>query len=133
MILFLASAALSLLANASCSMFGLHHTNAAVPRQLISDSSQVTSPPMLLTEVNPRYPRKAQRDGVEAVVSLKLVVDEKGNVASAIVVDTKAPRFKREFERAAIKAVKQWKFAPAVLNDKPVACYAKVVVRFRIK
>ena len=88
--------------------------------------------PILLTDVKPRYPRKAQRDGVEAAVSLRLVVDEKGNVANVIVVDTKALRFKRQFEKSAIKAVKQWKFRPAVVNDKPVTCYTKVIVKFRI-
>jgi TonB family protein len=59
---------------------------------------------------DPSYP--PGRDGKPGQVVLRLVVDEKGSVRSPTAVSSSGP----DYTEAAIRAVKEWKFAPATLN-----------------
>lgn len=58
--------------------------------------------------VEPKYPMKAALKGLEGFVKLGFVVDALGNVSSIKVLES---RPKRVFDKAAIDAVSQWKFA----------------------
>jgi protein TonB len=62
-----------------------------------------------IKRVDPQYPADAARSGTQGYVEVEFVVDESGNVASVSVVNAKPAR---TFEAAAVKAVKQWQFAP---------------------
>ncbi len=62
-----------------------------------------------LKRVEPQYPAEAVRSGTQGYVEVEFVVDESGSVASVSVVNAKPAR---TFEAAAVKAVKQWQFAP---------------------
>ncbi|MBN1594150.1 MAG: TonB family protein [Candidatus Coatesbacteria bacterium] len=94
---------------------------------------EVSEPPELIREVPPIYPPEALPKGNEAIVVLRLVVDENGDVAGVEVLHTKARRFRNKFKEAAIAAAWEYKFKPAKLLGKPVPCTAKVTFRFRIK
>ncbi len=59
--------------------------------------------------VDPVYPPEAARGGTEGFVEVEFVVDADGKVESVSVVNAKPAR---TFETAAVRAVKQWKFAP---------------------
>ncbi len=59
--------------------------------------------------VEPEYPREALRAGTEGFVEVEFTVDASGKVESVSVVNAKPSR---TFERAAVRAVKQWAFAP---------------------
>jgi protein TonB len=59
--------------------------------------------------VEPIYPPEAARSGTVGYVELEFTVDATGKVASVSVVNAKPAR---TFEGAAVKAVKQWQFAP---------------------
>lgn len=59
--------------------------------------------------VEPVYPSAAARAGQEGFVEVEFTVDDGGKVASVSVVNAKPAR---TFEQAAVKAVKQWVFAP---------------------
>ena len=48
---------------------------------------------------------------------MKFTVTENGSVSDATVVDA-AP--KRIFNRAALRAIKKWKYKPKIVNGKPV-------------
>ncbi|WP_064608992.1 energy transducer TonB [Photobacterium sp. J15] len=73
---------------------------------------------MPLYRVEPRYPSKAQRQGLEGYVSLTFTIDPQGRPADIQVVDAK-PR--RVFEREAIRALRKWKYQPKVVDGKAVA------------
>ena len=72
--------------------------------------------PRRLFAVRPVYPIKLKRNGVEGSTSVIIIVDEEGNVIEARVQGATH----REFARAAIDAVLQWKFEPGMRNNKPV-------------
>ncbi|MGN7725655.1 energy transducer TonB [Luteimonas sp. 22616] len=62
-----------------------------------------------ISRVDPVYPPDAARSQITGFVEVEFTVDATGKVASVSVVDAKPAR---TFESAAVKAVKQWKFAP---------------------
>jgi periplasmic protein TonB len=59
--------------------------------------------------VEPAYPPEAARAGTTGFVEVEFTVDAAGKVASVSVLNAKPSR---TFESAAVKAVKQWQFAP---------------------
>ncbi len=59
--------------------------------------------------VEPEYPTDALRAGTEGFVEVEFTVDASGKVESVSVVNAQPSR---TFERAAVRAVKQWGFAP---------------------
>ena len=59
--------------------------------------------------VEPVYPQAAQRAGTTGFVEVEFTVAADGKVASVSVLNAKPAR---TFEQAAVKAVKQWQFAP---------------------
>lgn len=62
-----------------------------------------------IKRVEPVYPPEAARAGTKGFVEVEFTVDASGKVASVSVVNAKPAR---TFETAAVKAVKQWTFAP---------------------
>ena len=67
--------------------------------------------------VNPRYPRRAARDGIEGYVVIRITVNPDGTVRDASVEEAN-PR--GVFESAAISTIYKWKFKPKVVDGKPV-------------
>jgi TonB family protein len=86
--------------------------------------------PRLIPEskVEPIYPVKAKRIGIEGSVTLSLVVEADGSVSDPTVLTCEPEG--HGFEEAAIEAVKQWKYEPATLDGEPVAVRYTAFVRF---
>jgi TonB family protein len=61
-------------------------------------------------------------------VSVKCIVNSKGDVSRAEVLKTDA----EIFNDAAINAALQWKFSPARFNDKPVAVWIAIPFKFKL-
>lgn len=68
----------------------------------------------------PRYPRSAERRGVEAIVTLSLTVDERGRVSVVDVIDVEAARYADEFVRAAERAALRTRFDPRTVGGVPI-------------
>lgn len=66
----------------------------------------------------PRYPRRAQSRGVEAVVTVAMDIDAQGKVQDARVIKPPTGRYARDFNRAAISAAKRTVFNPRMVDDK---------------
>jgi protein TonB len=85
--------------------------------------------PEKLHEVNSDdvYPPEAKRMGIEGVVRFKLGVDEKGDVVDVRIIEKAG----HGFDEAAAKALRKFKFKPAVANDgRPVPCRIEYTYRF---
>ncbi|HEU5077881.1 MAG TPA: energy transducer TonB [Opitutaceae bacterium] len=74
----------------------------------------------------PVYPAQMRQDGIAGTVTVKIVVDESGNVAECSV--SKSTR--AEFEQPALEAIKRWKFKPASKDGTPVRSNILVPVQF---
>lgn len=84
--------------------------------------------PQFIQRSVPRYPRLAQRLGVEGSVLLRLAIDASGKLSRVEVVNGAGNGFDEE----AIQAVKRSTFVPAVQNGRPISCLALLKIRFQL-
>jgi protein TonB len=97
-----------------------------------SETMQLTAEmtrPVLIHQVKPRYTEPARRAGVQGVVILEAIIDERGNVSNVRVLRG----LPMGLDREAVEAVKQWKYRPALLNGRPVRVYFTLTVTFTIQ
>jgi len=81
--------------------------------------------PEAVTKVEPVYPDLAREAGVDGTVLVQALVGKDGRVK-----DTKVVKSIPMLNAAAVSAVKLWVFKPALSNNKPVAVWVAVPVRF---
>ena len=67
-------------------------------------------------EVAPKYPKQALQAGIEGTVVLRVAVTKKGNVHSARVLKGLG----HGLDQAAIAAIKEFRFEPAIADGKEV-------------
>lgn len=84
--------------------------------------------PRKIHDVAPRYPELAQRARIEGVVIIEAVIAVDGSVRDARVLRSVAL-----LDRAALDAVKQWRYAPTRLNGVAVPVIVTVTVQFRLQ
>lgn len=85
-------------------------------------------PPRLLRIVKPVYPQDAFIKKIEGVVVVGCSIGPDGRVRKVWVISSKTP----VLNNAALAAVQQWSFAPAVKHGRPVATIIQAPVSFRI-
>jgi len=83
-------------------------------------------PPEAIKQVPAKYPPAAKKEGIEGTVWLKTLVDEEGRVAKVEIQKSEA----EVLNQAAVDAVKQWLFKPAIMKGKPVAVWVSIPFRF---
>ncbi|WP_146205081.1 energy transducer TonB [Kangiella spongicola] len=79
---------------------------------------------MPLYRTQPNYPVSAQQKGLEGWVLLKYDVDTSGTLSNIAVLNSEP---KRIFDREAIRALKKWKFKPAMTNGQPISSAGQTV------
>lgn len=84
--------------------------------------------PRKIVDVAPVYPALAQQVRKEGVVILETVIDAKGGVESVRVLRSVAL-----LDEAALDAVRQWRFTPAMLNGQAVPVVMTVTVNFTLQ
>lgn len=87
--------------------------------------SSIGAEKRLIRSVPPSYPASARSSGAEGPVLLKAMVDEKGKVSSAQVVQGNAA-----LTEAAVNAVKQWRYRPYIRDGKVVPFQTVVQIDF---
>ena len=87
------------------------------------------TPPVAISKVQPRYTEPARRAGLQGVVVVEAVVDEQGRVTDARILRG----LPMGLDRAAIEAIQQWKFRPALLENRPVKVYFILTANFTLQ
>jgi len=102
--------------------------SAAAPGGAASEGplSRVARP---ASEIRPRYPEAARERGDEAEVVVEAWVAANGRVERARVQASAG----REFDAAALEAVRQARFYPASRDGKPVASAVAMRLHFELK
>lgn len=93
-------------------------------------STEFESPPVGIMKEPPVYPLKARRKKWEGVVVLSALVGKDGNVGEVEVIDTSGHDL---LDAEAVKAVKKWKYKPALKNGMPVECRIKIKIKFELE
>ncbi len=97
-------------------------------RQAFAPRTTWEVPPKLIRQVLPVYPEIARLSELEGLVMLRIVIDESGEVVEARTVQS-VPGL----DEAAIEAVLQWRYEPAVQGGVPVSIVYFVPVRFELR
>jgi len=84
--------------------------------------------PALLKRVEPDYPGVAVAGKISGTVILEATVNEAGAVTDVTVLRSIAV-----LDQAAIKAVKQWRYEPLMLNGQPVPFILVVTLTFTLR
>lgn len=77
--------------------------------------------------VPPQYPEAARKKGIQGDVHVDVVIARNGSVKSAKPIDGQ-----KDLAKAAVKAVKQWKYAPTELNGTTVEVETTVLLGFHL-
>jgi protein TonB len=80
---------------------------------------------LLIQDVKPIYPALARRAGVQGAVVLQAVIGKDGRIENLRVVSGNPLLVK-----AAMEAVKQWRYRPYLLNGEPVEVETQVTINF---
>ena len=83
--------------------------------------------PTKLKNVSPVYPELAKQARVSGVVILEATIGPRGDVTSVTVL-----RGAPLLDEAAVEAVKQWVYAPTLVNGVPVPVVMTVTVNFKL-
>jgi TonB family protein len=88
----------------------------------------MVTPATLLRQTKPVYPPELQQAGVEGTVMLRAIISKDGAVLSPQVINSVDSRL----AKAALDAVSQWQYQPALLNGEPVEILTNIDVAFQL-
>lgn len=89
--------------------------------------SQGVSQGLLLKRVDPVYPPSAVHMQIEGAVQLLATISKSG-----AITDVKVLSGDKQLARAAVDAVKRWKYAPYLLNGDPVDIQTQITINFKL-
>ncbi len=123
-------AACTILAIATC-------TSALALRMDVSENSAQKPAPAsvnvqadsltILSKVDPTYPTQAKKDKVTGSVVLATTIGKDGTVEKIHAVSGPSA-----LQRAALDAVKQWRYQPYLLNGNPIVVKTSITVTFSL-
>jgi len=83
-----------------------------------------------IERVPAKFSRRAARNGNEGWVKLSFVVDANGAVVDPVIEDSSGIR---DFEKASLRAIRQWQYSPAIRNGKKIEqCRNSVQMNFKL-
>jgi len=80
----------------------------------------------LVSYVWPRYPRPGDRYGSSETVKVRTTIGKLGQVQGVKFVSGSLSLFP-----AAVSAIRQWRYTPTLLNQRPVQAQQDVTIEFR--
>jgi protein TonB len=89
--------------------------------------SQGLSQGLLIKRVQPEYPAQARQMRLEGKVELQANISKTGNITAVKQVSGDGV-----LGRAAIDAVRQWKYKPYYLNGEPIEIQTQITVNFKL-
>jgi len=89
--------------------------------------SQGVSQGLILKKIAPSYPPTALRLRVEGPVDLLATISKKGDISGVKILSGD-----RTLARAAVDAVKRWKYKPYLLDGSPVEIQTQITVNFKL-
>jgi protein TonB len=81
-------------------------------------------------QVPPKYPRRALSRKQKGWVKVQFIITASGKVKSPFVVSSKPSGV---FDKAALKAIRRWKFKAKIVNGQAVAQRAVQTIKFKLR
>jgi TonB family protein len=105
---------------------GMQRASTVEPENVVK-VSPATAEGSLLHRVEPEYPEEARQQRVQGQVVLDVHIGVDGAVEDIQVLSGPA-----QLAAAAIEAVKQWRFKPRVVDNRPAAMQTRITMNFRL-
>ena len=99
-------------------------------QDLLSKPPPNETPPQILENVKPDYPRDAFNMGIEGTVWVKIFVDTTGTVTEAMILKDSGKDV--GFEREALNAAYKTKWKPAYSEGKPINTWVSYKITFEL-
>lgn len=118
-----------LLFAASLLLFAGCASNGSMPQAQSDNGLEMRvedRPPRQTSKIDPTYPPSAREEGVTGAVTVDFVISATGAVTSARAVSSPDARL----SEAAVAAVLQWRFAPALKAGRPVETRMRQTIAF---
>ncbi len=95
----------------------------------LADLPPVVREHRLISTATPEYPLSAVRDRIEGAVDVAFTITRDGKVRDVQVLQSEPARV---FDRAAVDAVKRWRFDPRIEDGVAVDYRTRTRLRFRL-
>ena len=82
-----------------------------------------------LVRIPPRYPMRAANRHIEGWVKIEFTITEQGTVKDAVVIEAKPGKI---FNRAALQAIRRWKFKAKIIGGEAFEQRAIQVLQFKL-
>jgi periplasmic protein TonB len=92
-------------------------------------ANEAIEPPVPVRTVAPVFPDEMRRSGSSGIVTVSILIDEKGNVTEPKVIKTS----NEAFSQPAIDALYRWKFKPAKQAGEAVTMRVNIPIQFTNK
>lgn len=99
----------------------------AAPRSGYERIGPDVTPPRIITRVDPVFPPEAKAARISGIVIVQALIGKDGLVHEA----TALKRLPFGLDQAALDAVRQWTFTPALRDGEPVAVVFNVTINFK--
>lgn len=102
------------------------------PANDISEAVQFVpydTPPEPLTRISPTYPPEAREAGIEGTVILQLLISKEGKTAKTNIIQGVDGSGLND---AAVTAIKDMSWKPALFNDEPVSVWITLPLHFKL-
>ncbi|OCH06598.1 energy transducer TonB [Aliivibrio fischeri] len=95
-----------------------------------TEKPQLVQKPSFLKRPNaPRYPRIAQRKGIEGTALYEIWLNENGKQIKQELITSSGAQV---LDEAALNAIRDWQFSPQVINGQAIAHRVQIPVRFSL-
>ncbi len=91
--------------------------------------TQTTEPPRVERNPPPLYPATAVDQGWEGITTLRIHIAKDGTVEAVEVLQSSGHSV---LDAAAVRAVRKWRFSPAMRDGKPVPIHVRLKIRFSL-
>lgn len=93
-------------------------------------AAAITRGPRAIEAEKPDYPAGSRERGNEGTVRLQMLVNRSGRVESVRIIESSGHT---ALDKAAEKAVRSWRFSPALQNGDPIAAWVTVPIVFDLR
>lgn len=105
------------------------YAKTAAARKRAADAKRIASKPSAISQRLPKYPRFAERNGIKGNTTLRITIGSNGRVTSSSIAKSSGHTI---LDRAALSAVKSWRFKPAKNGlGQPVSYTTTQLIRFQ--
>jgi TonB family protein len=103
--------------------------NIPLPQRIGGD----IKPAHLISQVKPQYPASARALGVQDYVQLQATIGRDGTIVSLQLDPNRVGMGNTDLNKAAMDAVQQWRYSPAMLNGMPIEMATTITVNFTLE